>query len=83
MSYGGSNAGSPQEVLITLSKNQLKDVLVAGENIIAVELHQGRASSSDIYFEFEELQVNYNQIEVEQKALNLTVAEDETKVNLT
>lgn len=83
MSYGGSNAGDPQEGVITLSKKQLKNVLVNGENTIAVELHQGRASSSDIYFEFNNLQVNYNQEDVEQKALNLTVADDESKMNIT
>ena len=83
LSYGGSNAGTPKEGEINLSKEQLKDVLKTGENIIAVELHQGRASSSDVYFEFADLQINYGEIEVEQKALNLTVGEDETKMNLT
>lgn len=83
MSYGGSNASDPQEGAITLSKEQLQNVLVNGENTIAVELHQGRASSSDIYFEFNNLQVNYNQEDVEQKALNLTVADDESKMNIT
>lgn len=83
LSYGGSNAGTPKEGEINLTNEQLKDVLKTGKNIIAVELHQGRASSSDVYFEFADLQVNYGVVEVEQKALNLTVGEDETKMNLT
>ena len=85
MSYGGSNASNPKEGVISLTKEQLKDVIKTGQNTIAVELHQGRASSSDIYFEFSNLQVDYGQEEttVEQKALNLTIGEDETKMNLT
>lgn len=85
MSYGGSNASNPKEGVISLTKEQLKDVIKTGQNTIAVELHQGRASSSDIYFEFNNLQVDYGQEEttVEQKALNLTIGEDETKMNLT
>ena len=85
MSYGGSNASNPKEGVISLTKEQLKDVIKTGQNTIAVELHQGRASSSDIYFEFNNLQVDYGQEEttVVQKALNLTIGEDETKMNLT
>lgn len=85
MSYGGSNASNPKEGVISLTKEQLKDVIKTGQNTIAVELHQVRASSSDIYFEFNNLQVDYGQEEttVEQKALNLTIGEDETKMNLT
>lgn len=83
MSYGGSNAGSPKVGEINLTKEQLTEVLKTGENVIAVELHQGRASSSDIYLDFANLQMNYGEIEIEQKALNLTVGEDESKMNLT
>ncbi len=83
MSYGGSNDSNPREGQINLTADQLKDVLKVGENVIAVELHQGRASSSDVYFEFANLQVNYGQTPVEQKALNLTVGKDETEMNLT
>ena len=85
MSYGGSNASNHKEGVISLTKEQLKDVIKTVQNTIAVELHQGRASSSDIYFEFNNLQVDYGQEEttVEQKALNLTIGEDETKMNLT
>ena len=85
MSYGGSNASTPKTGEINLTKEQLTDVLKTGENIIAVELHQGRASSSDMYLEFANLQMNYgeSEVEVEQKALNLTVGENESEMNLT
>ncbi|MBS5588910.1 MAG: FIVAR domain-containing protein [[Clostridium] spiroforme] len=83
MSYGGSNDSNPREGQINLTADQLKDVLKVGENVIAVELHQGRANSSDVYFEFANLQVNYGQTPVEQKALNLTVGKNETEMNLT
>ena len=83
MSYGGSNASTPQTGEINLTADQLKDVLQQGENTIAVELHQGRASSSDIYLEFANLEVNYGVTPIEQKTVNLTVGKDETEMNLT
>lgn len=85
MSYGGSNASSPKLGEINLTKEQLTNVLKTGENVIAVELHQGRASSSDIYLDFANLQMNYSEpeVEIEQKALNLTIGEDESEMNLT
>ena len=79
MSYGGSNAGTPKKVDI----NVTEDVLKQGENIIAVELHQGRESSSDIYFEMSNLQVNYGETKVEQKGINLTVGNNEESMNVT
>ena len=51
LQYGGSNAAEPKTGSISLSGEAL-DLLVDGENTIAVELHQGRADSSDIYFDF-------------------------------
>lgn len=85
MTYGGSNASTPKEGALLLTKDQLQNVLVTGENIVAVEIHQGRASSSDVYFEFNDLKANYNELEteIEQKALTLTVGEDESQMNLT
>ena len=79
MSYGGSNAGTPKKVDINVNE----DVLKQGENIIAVELHQGRESSSDIYFEMSNLQVNYGETKVEQKGINLTVGNNEESMNVT
>lgn len=79
MSYGGSNAGTPKNVDINITE----DVLKKGENIIAVELHQGRESSSDIYFEMSNLQVNYGETKIEQKGINLTVGNNEESMNIT
>lgn len=84
MAYGGSNDGTPKTGEIKINGEQLKNVIKDGENIIAVELHQGRPSSSDVYLEFSELQANYGEeiASVEQKALTLTVGEDETAMNV-
>lgn len=79
MSYGGSNAGDPKKADIRI----LQDVLKQGDNIIAVELHQGRESSSDIYFEMSHLEVNYGEKIIEQKAINLTVGSYEDSMNIT
>ena len=52
MQYGGSNMSDPLTGEINVTDTSM---LVDGTNVLAVELHQGRASSSDVYFEFEEL----------------------------
>ncbi len=52
LQYGGSNASDPITGEINVTDTSM---LVDGTNVLAVELHQGRASSSDIYFEFENL----------------------------
>lgn len=83
MSYGGSNAGDPKKVDISISQDVLKDILKTGENVIAVEIHQGRASSSDIYFEMNKLQIHYGKEDIQQKAVNLTVGSDEESMNIT
>ena len=44
MEYGGSNDSSPKTVDMKLSKDDLKDVLHNGKNIVSVEIHQGRAA---------------------------------------
>ncbi|WGH81181.1 DUF5011 domain-containing protein [Auritidibacter ignavus] len=49
--YGGSNAGAPKTGQIEVDA----DILEPGENTIAVQLHQGRADSSDIYLDMTKL----------------------------
>ncbi|MEG0592260.1 MAG: FN3 domain-containing metallophosphoesterase family protein [Coprobacillus sp.] len=83
MSYGGSNASTPKTGEISISKDKLKDVLKVGSNTISVEIHQAKATSSDVYFDFKDLQLNYGETPVEQKALNLTVGKDESEMNVT
>jgi len=54
LQYGGSNADVPKLGEFTVPVEELTE----GENTIAVELHQGRASSSDIYFDFVGLELD-------------------------
>ncbi|HIY85004.1 MAG TPA: fibronectin type III domain-containing protein, partial [Candidatus Yaniella excrementavium] len=57
MVYGGSNSSAPNQGEFIVPNEHLK----AGANTIAVQLHQGRDSSSDIYFELEHL--DFDEIE--------------------
>ncbi len=52
--YGGSNSSAPKTGRIDVDA----DVLTAGENTIAVQLHQGRATSSDIYLDVADLSLS-------------------------
>ena len=54
LEYGGTNAGTPIN-----NKFQITDLsmLKEGSNTVSVELHQGRANSSDIYFDFCSLEI--------------------------
>lgn len=54
LEYGGTNAGTPIN-----DKFQITDLamLKEGSNTVSVELHQGRANSSDIYFDFCSLEI--------------------------
>ena len=56
LQYGGSNDSAPKTGEISVTDPELLGLLVEGENTVAVELHQGRASSSDIYFAFTSLE---------------------------
>ena len=56
MEYGGSNDGTPNTGAISVTDaDTIASALVDGENIISVEVHNGRASSSDVYFEMTSL----------------------------
>ena len=83
--YSGVGQGAPEKLEINLTKEQVAEYAVEGENTLAVELHNDRASSSDIYFEFTDLTVNYNEAEAatEQKAVILTLGADESSRGLT
>lgn len=52
--YGGSNDGTPinGEILVT-DPQTVQNVLKNGKNVVAVEVHQGRAASSDLYFDMQ------------------------------
>ena len=57
--YGGANASAPRYREFTVPENLLED----GENTIAVQLHNGRETSSDLYFELEHLTLETNEPE--------------------
>ena len=85
MEYGGSNASAPK-----LGEFALTDptALKEGTNVLAVEIHQGRASSSDIYFDFQALTLSaeepdYSGLALAQDTIALSVGADETEMNFT
>lgn len=77
LSYGGSNAAAPKLGEISVSDTSM---LVNGDNILAVELHQGRSSSSDIYLAVKELSLSTepvsNELEVDSLTVNIGETED-------
>ena len=78
MQYGGSNDSAPREGTFTVDP----EVLVEGENTIAVQLHQGRASSSDLYFDFEELSLQPAPEPQGQSSILLGVGSDQSERNI-
>ena len=93
--YAGVSAGAPKGASVVLTKDQLKSILKEGSNVLSVELHQDRESSSDIYFEFQNLSLNYNENntdgdnsgsndeKVTQKSIFLTVGNDTSSQGIT
>lgn len=83
--YSGVSQGAPEKLDVKLTKDQVAEYAVEGENVLSVELHNDRETSSDIYFEFTDLTVNYNETEAptEQKSLMLTLGSDESSRGLT
>lgn len=92
LQYGGSNDTEPKTGTISLED---LTCLKQGTNTLAVEIHQGREASSDIYFEMPDLkltekagdtepeQTTPEEPEFVQKAVSLTVGADETSRNIT
>jgi len=78
MQYGGANRSAPQEGTFEIDP----EVLEPGENTIAVQLHQGRATSSDLYFDFEDLTLEPEPGKVGQSSILLGVGSDQTERNL-
>ena len=94
MFYAGVSAGAPKQADLSLSKEDVKNFLTEGENVLSVELHNDRESSSDIYFEFQNLNLNYNETSggenttpvvpsVTQKSVFLTVGNDTSSQGVT
>ena len=79
LQYGGSNAGTPKTVsfeLLDLS------VLHTGTNTIAVELHNGRATSSDVWFHLTDLALSDEEV-VYQTNISLSIGADESQMDFT
>ena len=77
LSYGGSNEGAPKTGEIAVTDTSM---LVDGTNVLAVELHQGRAASSDIYLAVEKLTASTepesNELAVDSLTVNIGATED-------
>ncbi len=82
LSYGGSNAGAPKTGEIAVTDTSM---LVDGTNVLAVELHQGRASSSDIYLAVKELtasaELERDKLSIEDLVVNIGATEDTVTVS--
>ncbi len=91
MFYAGVSAGAPKQADLSLTKDEIQNYLTEGDNMLSVELHNDRESSSDIYFEFQNLTLNYNEAggsepavtPVNQKSVFLTVGSDTTSQGIT
>ena len=91
MFYAGVSAGAPKQADLNLSKSEIQNYLTDGDNVLSVELHNDREASSDIYFEFQNLTLNYNEAggsepavtPVNQKSVILTVGGDTTSQGIT
>lgn len=88
LQYGGSNDGDPKTGTISVKEN-IQNLLVKGENVIAVEVHQGRANSSDIYFNMPSLTFSTESQKQDQestneiRSLSISMGSDETQRNFT
>lgn len=58
--YTSNSVGDPTSDTFTISRAQLEEYLVEGVNVLAVELHNNSATSSDIYFDMESLTLTLN-----------------------
>ena len=79
LQHGGSNAGTLKTVsfeLLDLS------ILHTGTNTITAELHQGRHSSSDIWFHLTDLALSNEEV-VYQTDISLSMGADESQMNFT
>ncbi|MFD1860152.1 DUF5011 domain-containing protein [Aeromicrobium camelliae] len=78
MQYGGSNQAAPILAEFTAPSS----VLVPGSNTIAVELHNGRASSSDLYLDVPSITLEETPEATGPTSVMLGVGSDQTQRNL-
>ena len=79
LSYGGSAGTEPLKGQFTADASLLK----AGENIIAVEVHNVNSTSSDVWFSATEMHIDQSGEMPKEKNIALTVGTDETERNIT
>ena len=82
--YGGSNESTPKTGEIRYTDIQALGLKASG-NVVAVELHNGRPSSSDVYFDFQSLVLDTEEQPVqaaEIRGLSLEIGADETQRNV-
>ena len=77
LQYGGANASTPKTDTFTLTDLSM---LKEGENTIAVELHNGRRTSSDVWFHFTGLSLSAEAIQVDFSDLSLSVGADDQAI---
>lgn len=74
--YGGSNQGPDTLEFEVVDLNILRE----GENVIAVELHNGRKTSSDVWFACGGLKLSTEKV-IYQNNISLSVGADESQMN--
>ena len=86
LQYGGHNS-STLEGAINITDAETLAVLKNGVNVVAVEVHQGRAASSDIYFGMPSLEFLEEMYaapaEAVQSNISLSMGADQTQMNVT
>ena len=80
--YGGSNASAPKIGEINFTEIAALNLKGTG-NVVSVELHNGRPSSSDVYLDFQSLTFGTAVPEKEVKYISLNIGSDETQRNIT
>lgn len=80
--YGGSNASAPKTGEIDFTDMESLNLKETG-NVLAVEIHQGRESSSDVYFDMDSIVADYDySVTYEINNISLDIGADETEKNL-
>lgn len=82
LQYGGSNAADPKTGEIHVTDSAILKCLRAGENTVAVELHQGRSNSSDIYMDMTAMHFE-KAVKVVQNSISLNPGSNESQMNFT
>ena len=85
LQYGGHNGNTAEGEINITDQALIRSVLTDGDNVVAVEVHQGRASSSDIYFDMPSLVFSEEMAEkeIQQSNVSLSMGADQTQMNFT